>query len=126
MGKRKKYTMEFVINSSPEFLYTYISTPTGLSAWFADDVNLDAETMTFFWEGSQETARLLSNRTNSMVKFQWVERDESEYFLFQIHQDELTGDTSLFVTDFEEEDEIDEAKMIYTVAVDRLRDTIGG
>jgi uncharacterized protein YndB with AHSA1/START domain len=27
------------INSSPQLLYQYISTPSGLSEWFADNVN---------------------------------------------------------------------------------------
>jgi len=51
---------------------------------------------------------------------------EGEYFSFEIDQDDLTGDVALVVTDFEFEKEMHEAKMIYDVSIDRLRQTIGG
>lgn len=39
MDVKVRYEIEFPINSSPQLLYQYISTPSGLSEWFADDVN---------------------------------------------------------------------------------------
>lgn len=125
MSERKRYSIEFPINSSPEFLYNYISTPSGLAAWFADDVNLDGDTFTFIWDGSEEKARMVNKRVNKFVRFSWLDREE-ENFTFEIQQDELTGDVALIVTDFEEPKEQDAAKMIYEVAIERLRQTIGG
>ena len=51
---------------------------------------------------------------------------ENEYFLFEIEQDELTGDVALIVTDFEYDSEIKGTTMIYDVSMDKLRQTIGG
>ena len=126
MAERKKYQIEYQINSSPEFLFTYISTPSGLAEWFADDVKVDGDNYTFLWEGSEEKAKLLSKRTGKFAKFQWVDKPENEYFLFEIEKDELTGDVALIITDFEDADEIKGASMIYNVSVDRLREIIGG
>jgi len=126
MAERKKYQLEYQINSSPEFLYTYISTPSGLCEWFADDVKVDGDNYTFLWEGSEEKARMLGKRTSKFAKFQWIDKPESEYFLFEIEKDELTGDVALIITDFEEADEIKGATMIYNVSIDRLREIIGG
>lgn len=126
MAERKKYILEYPINSSPEFLYTYISTASGLTAWFADNVMVDGDIFTFVWEGSEERAKLVNKRMNKYVKFQWLERPENEYFTFEIDQDELTGDVALIITDFEYADEIKGATMIYDVSVERLRGTIGG
>ena len=123
---REKFTMEFMIKSSPEFLYTYISAPSNLSEWFADDVRINGDIFTFEWEGSEEKARLLGKRMNKFVKFQWLDKSPEEYFSFEIDQDDLTGDVALIVTDFEEEGDISEAQMIYNVSVDKLRQTIGG
>ncbi len=39
MDQKVRYEIEFPINSSPQLLYQYISTPSGLAEWFADDVN---------------------------------------------------------------------------------------
>ena len=39
MSVKVKYELEFPIQSSPQLLYQYISTPSGLSEWFADNVN---------------------------------------------------------------------------------------
>jgi len=39
MSSKVRYEIEFPINSSPQLLYQYISTPSGLSEWFADNVN---------------------------------------------------------------------------------------
>ena len=123
---RARFTVEYMIKSSPEFLFSYISSPSGLSEWFADDVRLNGDIFTFEWEGSEEKAKLLSKRINKFVKFQWLDKGPDEYFSFEIDQDDLTGDVALNVTDFEDESSIREAELIYNVSVDKLRQTIGG
>ena len=58
MDLKIRYEIEFPINSSPQLLYQYISTPSGLSEWFADNVNSRGEFFTFIWNDSEEKARL--------------------------------------------------------------------
>ena len=55
-GIKIRYELEFPINSSPQLLYQYISTPSGLSEWFADNVNSRGEFFTFIWDDSEESA----------------------------------------------------------------------
>ena len=50
MSDKVKYELEFVIKSSASFLYKYLASPSGLSGWFADDVNSRGEIFTFIWE----------------------------------------------------------------------------
>ena len=123
--ERKKFAFEYIINASPEFLYTYISTPTGLAGWFADDVKINGDIYTFIWEGSEEKAKLANKRINKFVKFQWLDR-ENESMTIEINQDDITGDVALVITDFEYEHEMHEARMIYDVSMDRLKQMIGG
>jgi hypothetical protein len=47
-GSKVRYEIEFPINSSPQLLYQYISTPSGLSEWFADNVNSRGEFLLLF------------------------------------------------------------------------------
>lgn len=86
MDPKVRYEIEFPINSSPQLLYQYISTPSGLSEWFADNVNSRGEFFTFIWNDSQEKARLASKKSGEKVKFKWVDDNnkDSEYFLKSI------------------------------------------
>ncbi len=126
MTQRTKYIAEYLINSSPEFLFSYISTPSGLAIWFADDVTLNGDIYTFKWEGSEERAKFLSKRYGKSVRFQWIDRPDPEVFTFEIVVDELTNDVALVISDYENEDDVDGSRAIYDVCVERLRHTIGG
>ncbi|WP_400078354.1 START-like domain-containing protein [Winogradskyella sp. R77965] len=128
MDDKEKYEMEFVIQASPSLIYTYISTPSGLSEWFADNVNSRGELFTFIWDGSEEQAKLLSKKSGERVKFRWLEDDEdgaSYYFEIRIQVDEITKDVSLMVTDFAEDDEIEEGKMLWTNQIASLKQVLG-
>ena len=71
MDLKIKFELEFPIQASAQMLYQYISSASGLCEWFADDVNIKDDIYTFFWDGSEEEARLLTKKTNSKIKFQW-------------------------------------------------------
>ena len=129
MEDRIKYEMEFVIQSSPSLLYNYLSTPSGLSEWYADNVNSRGELFTFIWEGSEEQAKLLSKKTDERAKFRWmddVENEESYFFELRIQVDEITKDVSLMITDFaDDEDEVEEGKMLWENMVSNLKQVLG-
>ncbi|ETN96294.1 hypothetical protein SAMN04487906_1969 [Zhouia amylolytica] len=125
MQDKVKYELEFPIHSSPQLLYQYISTPSGLSEWFADNVNSRGEMFTFIWDGSEEQAKLLKKKNGVLVKFQWLQNEDDSYFEMKIVVDEITKDVSLIVTDFTEEDEVDEAKMLWENQISDLKHVIG-
>ena len=128
MDQKVRYEIEFPINSSPQLLYQYISTPSGLSEWFADNVNSRGEFFTFIWNDSQERARLASKKSGEKVKFKWVDgngKDTEYFFEMQILVDELTNDVSLMVIDFADEDEIDEATLLWENQILDLKHLIG-
>jgi hypothetical protein len=123
-----KYELEYSLNSSPNILYNRLSTPGGLSEWFADDINIKGNIFTFIWEGSEQKAKLLQKKMNQVVRFKWIEDDEDEddsYFEFNIHKDEITGDIALIITDFAEEDEKDDAIELWDTQISNLKHVIG-
>ena len=67
MDEKIKFEIEFPIHSSPQLLYQYLSTPSGLSEWFADNVNSRGELFTFIWDDSEEKAKLLSKKSGERV-----------------------------------------------------------
>ncbi|MGL5112161.1 MAG: START-like domain-containing protein [Flavobacterium sp.] len=128
MVQKVRYEIEFPINSSPQLLYQYISTPSGLAEWFADDVNSRGEFFTFIWNDTQEKARLASKKSGEKVKFRWIDdkNKDTEYF-FELHilEDELTKDVSLLVIDFAEKDELKEASQLWGNQISDLKHLIG-
>ncbi|WP_106792145.1 START-like domain-containing protein [Aquimarina sp. Aq78] len=128
MSEKIKYELEFVVQSSPQLLYQYISTPSGLSEWFSDNVNSRGELFTFIWDDSEEEAKLLSKKSGERIKFRWVEdeNDGNDYFFeMRIQVDEITKDVSLMVTDYSEDDEMDENKMLWDNMIGNLKQVLG-
>lgn len=125
MDDKIKFQLEFVIQSSPQLLYQYLSTPSGLSEWFADNVNSRGEKFTFIWDGSEEEAKLLKRKSDEFVKFAWDETEDGSFFEMKIIVDEITKDVSLFITDFADEDEVEESKMLWTNQVSDLKQVLG-
>jgi uncharacterized protein YndB with AHSA1/START domain len=128
MSIKKSFSIEYDFHASPQLLFQYLSTPSGLSEWFADNVNSRGERFTFIWDDSEETALLLQKKNNDKVKFQWQndEEDDGEYYFeFKIQVDEITKDVSLIVTDFAEEDELEESKMLWDNLVSDLKQVLG-
>ena len=126
MEQKIKYEMEFPIHVSPALLYQYISTPSGMSEWYADNVNSRGEFFTFIWSESEEEAKLLSKKSPERIKFRWLEDEGTDfYFELRIQVDEITKDVSLMVTDFAEEDEVEEGKMLWENMVSELKQILG-
>ncbi len=123
---KKKFELEYAINSSPRILFNRLSTPGGLAEWFADDVNLHGVIYTFIWEKSEQQAEVIQRKDNKYIRFRWVdEEDKDSYFEFRLNQDELTGDVSLMITDFAEDDETTDAVDLWDTQIAELKHVIG-
>ncbi len=122
-----KYELEIPIHASPNMLYQYISSPSNLQEWFADEVNSRGKVFNFVWDGTEEQAELITKKSNERIRFKWLEsNDDDSYFEIRIQVDALTKDVSLIVTDFaDDEDEVEEAKQLWENQIDELRHTIG-
>ena len=126
MSNKIKFELELPIQASPQLLFQYISTPSGLSEWFADNVNSRGELFTFIWDDSEEVAKLLTKKNGERIKFKWVEDDDDQsYFEIRIQVDGITKDVSLMVTDFSEDDEVEETKMLWDNQISDLKKVLG-
>jgi len=128
MNAKVRYEIEFPVNSSSHLLYQYISTPSGLSEWFADNVNSRGEVFTFIWNDSEEKARLIFKKTGERVRFKWLDENDNDteyFFEIIIMEDEITKDVSLVVVDFAEEDELVASKLLWANQISDLKQVIG-
>ena len=122
-----KYKIEYPIKTSIRILYNRLSTPSGLSEWFADNVNIKNDIYTCFWGDSEEECKVLKKIENNYIRYQWIEDEGTEkYFEFLIQTDEMTQDISLIITDFAEtEDEKIQETLLWNSQIDKLKKAIG-
>jgi len=127
MSELIKHTLEFPINSSVNILYKRLSTPSGLAEWFADDVIVKDKIFTFFWDGSEQEAKLIKSKNDHFIRFKWEENiDKEDYFEFCIQVDEMTSDVSLIITDFaEDKEDLEEQVNLWSKQVSLLKMAIG-
>lgn len=123
---RKKIVLEYLLSTSVKVLYSRLVTPSGLSEWFADDVQQKDNQFTFIWNAQPHTAQLVASKPNIMARFQWDDRgDDEEYFEFAIEVEPLTLDIALFITDFVDEDEEEDSIDLWNKQVEELLHKLG-
>lgn len=122
---KNKFTLEYQLNCSPLVLYPRLSTPGGLSEWFADNVNVDGKYFVFFWDKSSQRAEIVQKRENMYIRFKWVDEPDHTYFEFRLISDELTGDNALLITDFSEDEEKNDAIELWNSQISALKHCIG-
>jgi hypothetical protein len=122
-----KYELEYTLNSSAKVLFSRLSTPEGLCEWFADEVNVDGDLFSFYWDKVCSRARLAALKENRLVRFEWVDHDNegSNYFEFRINIEELTGDVALIITDFVEPVEKADAVSLWDSQIMDLKRLLG-
>lgn len=126
---KDRYKLEFYMNVSVASLYEHISTPSGLSKWFCDDVNVLQDRYTFDWSGEYEVAKLLAKKRDELVRFQWeedAEEDPAAYFELRIRVDGMTNDTCLVVIDHSWPEDLEENKALWDAQVQELTRILGG
>ena len=123
-----KYVGEYEVKASKKMLYPYLSTASGLAQWFADDVNIDEDKIfTVIWDGEENKAKMVSHRTNSQVKFEFIsDDDDPNYVEFKIDMNELTQSVFIRVTDYSEMDDEQELEELWESLMTDLREIVGG
>ncbi len=124
MSDKKEFTVEQTFRASPAILFKFLTTPSGLVQWFADHVDKTGDEYSFFWNGVEEKAEITMFQENELLKVQWMEEDE--YILYRIDKSEVTGETILFITDFAEEDEMEDQIQLWESQLEDLAKCMGG
>lgn len=126
MAKKQLYSLEFPVRCSPNILYTFLSTPSGLQEWFADEVDQRDGVFSFSWgNGSPEKAKLLDSEENVFVKYSWLNEDPKEYFEFRIETAEVSNQTILMVSAFADKNDIKDESRVWEYQVKDLLHRIG-
>jgi uncharacterized protein YndB with AHSA1/START domain len=121
-----QFEIEYLVHSSAHILYNCISNPSSLEEWFADSVNQKGDSFQFKWDDEDRNALLLSSKKNQHIRWQWNEKEfANTYFEMRIKVDEMTNEVALIITDYCEEGDQEDAKMLWDLAIDDLHRVIG-
>ena len=124
--ERVKINIDFLMRASPSLLYRYFTTPGDIMRWFCDGVDVLRGVYTFEWSGEGEEARLTENIENEHVRYDWLDEDRAgEYLEFKITKSGVTNETVLEITDFCDDDEVEEHKVLWAAQIDALRKATG-
>ena len=130
---RITFTGEYEVNASRKMLYPYIASASGLSQWFADDVNVNNQdkTFTFIWDGEENIAKVAAQRTNNFVKFEFLPRNDDEeedpcWVEIRLEMNELTQSVFIKVIDYSDIDDEEELQEIWENNMHALREIVGG
>ncbi len=124
---RVQVEMEFIFRASPAILYKFLTMPDCLIRWFSDGVTIEDDIFTYTWNGYEEQAELLEDEEGEHLRFHWLDsEDEDEYFQFDITRSSVTGETILEITDFADEDEVEEQEAYWEKNMDKLKQACGG
>ena len=125
--KKEKFHIEYIFDKvSRRSLWNHLTTPPGLSAWFADDVTINDNTYVFKWNRDEQEAEVLSVKPEISIRYRWTDEEEDNvFFEFLIHTVELTGATALEITDFAEPDEKKDSINLWDSQVYELKRTLG-
>lgn len=124
---RIKIDLEYIFRASPIILYQFFTTPSCLVRWFCDEVDISGEMYTFVWNGSGEVAHLEDDIEEERIRFVWQEpEEEGEFLEFRIYISPVTGETILEVTDFCDDDDLEDHKKLWESQIRILRQETGG
>ena len=125
--QRVKYEMEFIFRASPAILYQFITTPSCLVRWFCDAVDITEDVYTFNWNGAEEDAEMVDDIEEERVRFRWLDVDvPSEYLEFRMYKSDVTNETILEITDYCDDDEVDEQRDLWESWITEMKKECGG
>jgi uncharacterized protein YndB with AHSA1/START domain len=124
--ERVKFDMEFIFRASPAILYTFITTPSCLVRWFCDEVDINEDVYTFTWSGAEENAEMVDDIEEERIRFKWEDAEEDEYLEFRMYKSTITNETVLEITDFCDDDEVDDQKQLWQSQLAKMKVECGG
>ena len=124
--KRVQINLEFIFRASPTILYKFFTTPSCLIRWFCDEVDINKDVYDFVWSEAVESAKMIDDIEDERVRFQWEDAEEGEYFEFRMSKSPVTAETVLEITEFCDEDEVEDQKQLWESQMKILRQETGG
>lgn len=94
--------------------------------WFCDSVDIQEDTFVFEWSGAEEVAHLIDDIEDERLRFKWEEAADDEYLEFRFDTSPVTNETILHITDYCDDDEVEDQTKLWSSQIEMLRRETGG
>lgn len=130
--EKEIFEKEYELTTTPRKLFAYLNKAEGLAQWFAEEVENDAEDksiFTFRWQNEEHYARIVHQRMNKSVKFEFLSDDrevvENPNFLeLKAEFNDLTETTFLGVSDYFKEEDNEDLDELWGWLTEKLQEAI--
>lgn len=122
---RVEFTIDFLFRSSIPVVYQFLTTPACLVRWFCDEVDVTGTTYTYDWDGAEEVAELIEDVENERLRFEWEDADDGEFLEFTIGKSPITGETTLKIVGYCDDDEVDQEKELWSTQITKMKKEMG-
>ena len=123
---KERFVIEHYMRTSINALYDMISTPSGFSEWFCDDVNVRGDEFSFVWGSDVQQAVCIGRKQAELMRFHWDDDDDAgAFFELRIRVDPMTNDVALVVTDHAWPKDLPEARALWDSQVANLARVLG-
>jgi hypothetical protein len=110
MTNKHKIELEYLLKTSPRVLETMLTTESGLTDWFVENLKIKEDIYCFEWEGEDpQYAKLMHRKNGESIRWKWLNEDKEidaedpSYFELWFKVDPMTQTVVLKVTDFAED-----------------------
>lgn len=123
LGFRREYLLN---QASVLSLWNEITTPQGLSEWFAEQVDITGKEVHVFWDlyGDDRQATIVELNEPQIIKWIWDD-DPKSFLSMEILQTELSKTVSLLVEDYDINMERGTLERIWEGHIEKLMSALG-
>lgn len=131
-SSKRRFEMEYPINASPRLLFPYLSSASGLSQWFCDDVRLDPDhRLNMVWDKQNHYAEIALQRPGRSIRYVFLDEKkqpliDANYLDFSLEYSKITDGVFLRVTDYSDHSNAQEQQELWDGLVGKLREQVGG
>jgi len=122
MNALENYTIEFHLETPPKLLFKFISTPEGLSRWFAQTNLVGDNIFVFQWPDNNQKAKVLQLKESELVVFQWLDDYHQGHKLeLRIITEPGSAGSTLIISDVAEAGDVDFSKRLWVTQLGQLK-----
>jgi uncharacterized protein YndB with AHSA1/START domain len=125
MAKRVKLQLEYIFRSSPTILFQFLTMPACLVRWFCDEADEQDDFFYFVWNGSVQAAEIIDFIEEERLRLRWEDAEPDEYLEYKIYKSPITDETVMEITDFCDDNEIQDQTKLWDSTIKNLKNAMG-
>lgn len=125
MAKRVKLQLEYIFRSSPTILFQFLTMPACLVRWFCDEADEQDDFFYFVWNGSVQAAEIIDYIEEERLRLRWEDAEPDEYLEYKIYKSPITDETVMEITDFCDDNEVQDQTKLWDSTIKNLKNAMG-